>query len=50
MLSIRSKKQLCDLIVGIAEGERRLEICRQVLCELRAFEPYTSFVRLDRKG
>ena len=48
MLSLPSKKHLCDLLVGIASGERRLEICRQVLCELPSFEPYTCFLRLDR--
>ena len=48
MLSEQSKKSLCNLLTGIAEGERQLELARQVLCEQRFFEPYSTFVRLDR--
>jgi len=39
--------RLCELLVKLAEGERSVEILRQVLCEERSFEPMSAFMSLD---
>ncbi|KRW99206.1 hypothetical protein PPERSA_07449 [Pseudocohnilembus persalinus] len=46
-LSYRTQQRLASLIQAIAEGEKKLEVVRQVLAEQRLFEPHTAFRRLD---
>ena len=48
MLSYETKKQLSSLLLSLSEGERQLEIVRQILCEQPDFEPYAAFCRIDR--
>ena len=37
-----------DILFELSDGERQIEIIRQLLCEQRHFEPYAAFRRLDR--
>lgn len=48
MVSLQTQFKLADLLKVIAEGEKQIEITRQVLAEKTAFEPYTTFKRIDR--
>ena len=43
-----ASKVFCDLILDLGRKEKKLEVIRQVLCEIPDFEPYSSFRRLDR--
>lgn len=47
-LSQRTQGRLANLIITIAEGEKKTEMVRQVLAEQKMFEPYTAFRRLDQ--
>ena len=40
---------LADLLAGLGEAERKIEVSRQVVVEHLDFEPYAVFTRLDRK-
>ena len=44
--------ELAHCLMLIADGERKVDINRQVLCEQEGFEPYACFRLLDkeRKG
>ena len=43
-----ASKIFCDLILELGRKEKKLEVIRQVLCEIPDFESYSSFRRLDR--
>ena len=49
-ISMQTKKRLAKLLACIGEQEQAIEAVRQNLCNSPAFEPYTSFKRLDRNG
>lgn len=42
------KQKFIQLLLDVADGERQIEILRQVLCEQEDFEPYAAFKRIDR--
>lgn len=46
MLSESSKTLFCELFIYLARGEKKIEVIRQVLCEISDFEPYSAFKRL----
>lgn len=50
MPSLQTQYKLADLLKAVAEGEKQVEIVRQVLAEKAAFEPYTAFKRIDRNS
>ena len=50
MPSIQTFYRLADLLKAIADGEKQIEITRQVLAEKSAFEPYAAFRRIDRNA
>ena len=50
MLSIETDKRLAKLMMQIAEGERTIEISRQVLSDLYDFDAYQIFKNLDIEG
>ena len=50
MLSIETDKRLAKLMMQLAEGERTVEITRQVLSDLYDFDAYQIFKNLDVEG
>lgn len=48
MLSFDTRRKLADTLLTISDGERQIEIVRQILCEQIDFEPYAAFRRIDR--
>lgn len=48
MLSLETERSLAQLLVKVADLERQVEVSRQVLAEVRGFEPYSAFRLLDR--
>jgi Ca2+-binding EF-hand superfamily protein len=48
MISITTEYKLASLFQALSNGEKDIEISRQVLAERSAFEPYTAFKRLTR--
>ena len=48
MLSYETKSKLANFFSTLLEGERQLELMRQILCEHREFEPHAAFSRIDR--
>ena len=47
MCSIETKKRIAKLFIILAEGERTVEISRQVLSDLKEFDSYQIFKNLD---
>mmetsp|Transcript_25634 Transcript_25634/g.44858 ORF Transcript_25634/g.44858 Transcript_25634/m.44858 type:complete len:677 (-) Transcript_25634:2399-4429(-) len=47
MLTVETSTRLAELFWSVIEGERQVEIVRQVLAELEAFSPYGVFRQLD---
>ena len=45
-----TKKRLGKFFAFIGDSELALEFARQNLCKAEAFEPYASFMRLDRSA
>ena len=50
MSSIETEKRLSKLMMQLAEGERTIEISRQVLSDLYDFDAYQIFKNLDIEG
>lgn len=48
MITESNKSLFSDIFIKIARSEKKLEVIRQVLCEIEDFEPYTAFRRIDR--
>ena len=48
MLGHESERRLKDLLIGVGDGERDLEVARQRLCTIRDFAPHAGFQRIDR--
>jgi hypothetical protein len=48
MLSLESERRLKSLLVAIGDGERSLELSRQLLCRIPDFAPLSAHERLDR--
>jgi len=45
---LEASRVFCDLILDLGRKEKKLEVIRQVLCEIPDFEPYSAFRRLDK--
>ena len=50
MLSIETEKRIAKLFIILAEGERTVEISRQVLSDLKEFDSYQIFKNIDIEG
>ena len=48
MLSQATSGELASLLMKLSQGEKEIEILRQLLCEKIDFDPYTVFSTLDR--
>ena len=48
MLGLESQYRLKDLFRDMAERELDVERHRQILAEIRDFEPYAAFCRINR--
>jgi Ca2+-binding EF-hand superfamily protein len=48
MISSKTQNSVCEYLLNLARNEKKLEVIRQILCENQAFEPYASFIRIDR--
>lgn len=49
MLSIETEARVAKLFINLAEGEKSVEINRQVLADQIDFDPYTAFKRIDSR-
>lgn len=47
MISEASKTLFSEIFIYLARGEKKLEVIRQVLCDINEFEPYTAFKRIS---
>ena len=50
MLGLESQYRMKDLFRDMAERELDIERHRQILAEIRDFEPYAAFCRINRHG
>ncbi len=50
MLSFGTENLITKLCLVIADGEKAVEVIRQVLSDQRDFDPYNTFCFLDRDG
>ena len=50
MLSIETETRLAKFFLNLAEGEKSVEITRQVLADQKEFDPYQTFIRLDKEN
>ena len=44
----KTLEKFCEILFAMSDGERQIEIVRQILCEQKHFESYSAFRRLDR--
>lgn len=50
MISIETEARVAKLLLVLAEGEKSVEITRQVLADQLEFNPYSLFKRIDRES
>jgi hypothetical protein len=50
MLSIETEARVAKLLLSLADGEKSVDITRQVLAEQLDFDAYQVFKKLDREG
>ena len=50
MISIETQARLAKLLLNMADGEKSVEVTRQVLSEQIDFDCYKAFKRLDRES
>jgi hypothetical protein len=50
MLGLESQYRLKDFFRAVAEKELAIESERQALAEIKDFEPYAAFCRINRHG
>lgn len=50
MLSIETETRILKLLLTLAEGEKAVEIIRQVLCGKIDFDPLSAFKLLDKEN
>jgi len=48
MLTYLTRNKLANFLLVLNEGERQIEVIRQILCEQEFYEPYAAFKRIDR--
>lgn len=49
MVSIESQARLAKLLLNVSDGEKAVEVTRQVLTEQLDFDCYKAFKRIDRE-
>jgi len=49
MLTIETEARVVKLFIYLFEGEKAVEYCRENLANLREFDAYQSFQRIDRE-
>lgn len=47
-LTAESHHKLKDILLFVGDNENKIEKLRQILCKQSDFEPYTTFMRIDR--
>lgn len=45
-----NKKLFVDLFLELARSEKKLEVIRQIICEIEEFEPYSIFLRIRNEN
>lgn len=50
MLSIETEARITKLLLALAEGEKSIEIIRQIICGKIDFDPLSAFKLLDKKN
>lgn len=50
MVSIESQARLAKLLLNVSDGEKAVEVTRQVLTEQLDFDCYKAFKRIDRES
>lgn len=50
MLSVETESSVTRLLLNLADGERQIEISRQVLAQNLDFDPYQVFCVIDKEG
>lgn len=50
MLSIETEARIAKVFLNLADGEKTVEINRQVLADQLDFDPYNAFRRLDAEN
>lgn len=50
MLSIETEKRLAKLLLTLADGDKAVELNKQVLVDQHNFDPYSVFKRFDTQG
>jgi hypothetical protein len=45
-----TKSKIGELLLTISESELQIESLRQGLANIKDFEPYSAFTRIDREG
>ncbi len=50
MLSLETEARITKLLLKIAEGEKSIEIIRQVICSKIDFDPLSAFKCLDSEN
>jgi len=50
MLSIETEARITKLLLKLAEGEKSIEIIRQIICSKIDFDPLSAFKLLDKEN
>ena len=50
MLSIETEARISKFLLNLADGEKSVEITRQVLADQIEFDPYLVFKRIDKEA
>jgi hypothetical protein len=50
MISIETQARVAKVFLNLADGEKAVEITRQVLADQISFDAYQTFKRLDKEG
>jgi len=50
MLSLETESLICKLLLNIVDGEKNVEIIRQVIADQEHFDPYIAFRVLDQEN
>jgi hypothetical protein len=50
MISFETQARVAKVFLNLADGEKAVDISRQVLAEQISFDPYKIFKRLDKES
>ena len=50
MLTIETETKVAKLLLNLAEGEKAVEIQREILANYKDFDPYLAFRRIDKEN